>query len=197
MQNVRPVIENFPQNDYSWVTDGINSKKTQIRRNRCGLFRENDIKTKNIILFEKLQNILSVSSKPKKSFEKKSLNYSVRKKEILRINKKNREIFKSLVEVKPSINIKKIIKWNESQERYKKNISCTSRRMNSFIPIVTQGLASAYPSLRAKTSSTKNRIRKLSADAFCIDEYSNILNLKDDNLEELKDNTYVTSVGLE
>ena len=47
-------------------------------------------------------------------------------------------------------------------EKYKKNISSSSRRKNPYQPILTQGVLSAYPNIRTKTST--NRQRKLSAE---------------------------------
>lgn len=144
-----------------------------------------------MILLEKLYDILSVSPKTAKNSEKKSLNYPIRKKEINRINRTNKRIFRSLAEAKPSINAKKINKWNESQEKYKRNISCSNRRINPYMSILTQGDASVYPDLTIKTSSTKSRIRNLSSEAFCSDDFSKFLKTKAKHLESLKDNIYV------
>ncbi|OMJ83802.1 hypothetical protein SteCoe_15211 [Stentor coeruleus] len=189
MQNIRPVVENFSQANYSWITNGVYSKKTHIRRER-----ENSIKAQNMILLEKLYDILSVSPKTAKTSKasvKKSLNYSIRKKEINRINKTNKKIYKSLAEAKPSINVRKINRWNDSQEKYKRNISYSNRRINTYMPTLTQGDTSLYPDLRIKASSTKSRIRNLSTEAFCSEDFSKFLKAKAKNLESLKDNIYV------
>lgn len=139
-----------------------------------------------MLLLEKLYSILSVNPRPKKIKEKKSLNYPKRKKEIGRINLENKGIFKSLVQARPSVNLKKINKWSESMEKYKRNISCSNRRTTPYRPILTQGILSAYPDLRAKTSIGPSRLRKLSAEIPNIDYFSNLFNLENDNFEEPK-----------
>ena len=58
-------------------------------------------------------------------------------------------------------------------EKYKKNISCSDRRKNPYQPILTQGVISAYPDIRART--TVNRFRKLSAEIPSLDNFYNLL----------------------
>jgi hypothetical protein len=152
-----------------------------MKRERLLLYRENEIEIQNMMLLEKLYNILSVNIKPEIKQEQKSLNYPKRKKEIGRINQENKNLYKSLVQAKPSVDLKKIDKWNTSMEKYKKNISSSSRRKNPYMPILTQGLLTAYPEMRPKTSTLVNRMRKLSAEVPSIDHFSNLLHQSIEN----------------
>jgi hypothetical protein len=128
-----------------------------------------------MILLEKLYNILSVSSKPRKATRIGSLNYPKRKKEFGRINMENKNLYKSILDAKPSVNLTKISKWNESMDKYRKNISNSNRRADPFRPILTHGVASQYPELRVRTSSIPSRPRKLSAEVPNADHFSNLL----------------------
>jgi hypothetical protein len=129
-----------------------------------------------MILLEKLYKIMLNNYKPKKRNEKKSLNYPSRKKEIGRINHENRTIFKSLIEVKPSVDMKKIHKWNATMERYKRNISYDHRRTTPYQPIRTAGLAHAFPEFKSRVGTTQGRSRKLSAEIPAIDHFINLVN---------------------
>lgn len=130
-----------------------------------------------MILLEKLYTILSTDIKPKNKKRVGSLNYPKRKKEFGRINEENRSIYKSIMDAKPTVNFKKLNKWNESMDKYRKNISNSYRRSDPFKPIVTPGIANQYPELRAKTTAYSVRSRKLSAEVPSIDHFSSLLEL--------------------
>lgn len=139
--------------------------------------RENLIESDNMILLDKLYSILSNSTQPKGKKENKSLNYPKRKQEIGRINVENRCLYKSLIDVKPTVDLKKIGKWNESMQRYSRNISSSCRRKDPHRPILTYGILKAYPEMRVKTSIGRSRIRKLSAEVPSFEHFANILNM--------------------
>ena len=173
---MKPQIEIHSQCDYSNITSGPTSKKNQIKRERYALFRENEIENQNMMLLEKLYSILSINTHSKAKKEQKSLNYPSRKKELGRINLENRSLYKSLVDVKPTVNLQKISKWSDSMQKYGRNISSSCKRKDAFRPILTQGVVRAYPEIRARTSYATARIRTLSMQVPSFDHFANLLN---------------------
>lgn len=79
------------------------------------------------------------------------------------------------MEAKPTVDFKKMNKWNESMDKYRRNISNSQRRSDPFKPIVTQGIASQYPELRARTSAVSVRTRKMSAEIPSVEHFFNII----------------------
>jgi hypothetical protein len=130
-----------------------------------------------MILLEKLYSVFSVNSKPKKKKRVGSLNYPKRKQEFGRINHENKNIYKSILDAKPSLNLRKLSKWNESMDKYRRNISNSNRRSDPFRPILTHGIVSNYPELRSKTSSMPTRQRKLSAELPDSNHFSGLFDL--------------------
>ena len=128
-------------------------------------------------MLDKLYTILSTDKKPRNKKRVGSLNYPKRKREFGRINEENLSLYKSIMDAKPSVNLKKLNKWNEDMDKYRRNISNSNRRSDPFKPIVTPGIASQYPSLRAKTTANSVRARKLSAEVPNIDHFSSYLDL--------------------
>lgn len=129
-----------------------------------------------MILLDKIYSILTGGPKCGKSRLKKSLNYPKRKKEIGRINEENRDIYRSLVEVKPSVDMKKIEKWNKNMEKYKRNISTCARRSNPYRPILTQGVIDMYPDIRARSCVGSTRAKNLTTGLPSIEHFTNLLN---------------------
>jgi hypothetical protein len=138
--------------------------------------RESEIEANNMILLDKIYGILTAGSKNGPGRVKKSLNYSKRKKEIGRINEENRDIYKSIVHVKPSVNLKKIKAWNRDMEKYKRNISTSARRSNPYRPILTQGIIDMYPEIRSKTCVGSTRAKNLTTGLPSVEHFTNLLN---------------------
>ncbi|CAG9313229.1 unnamed protein product [Blepharisma stoltei] len=151
IRNIKPRIEAHNDLQYSHITDGQTSKKSQNRKNRI-----REIEYENSNLLDKLQTIFHHQNFDNKPVHLKSLNYNRRKREVSRINSENKAFYKVLRDVKSAYKREDYAKWNDNNNRYKRNISTSSRRKDPMRPIITPAIATAYPQLVSKKEARKH-----------------------------------------
>lgn len=133
----------FPQ-----VFKGPVGKKQHLKK-----MRDKEIKEENRILLEKMQGIFKAKPKIIQTTKLKSLNINARKQEATRINQQNTNLYKHLSNIKSEYSREELAKWNKTNQKYKQNLKSRSS-ISPLRPIVTPGLAKAYPELKKLPCNT-------------------------------------------